>query len=43
MDKGYVYVLTNPSFKVDWVEGGPTSSINCQMTCIECNSRKGSR
>lgn len=26
-----------------WVEGGPTSSINCQMTCIECNRRKGSR
>jgi hypothetical protein len=26
-----------------WVEGGKTSSENCQMLCIECNRRKGSK
>lgn len=26
-----------------WVEGGKTSSDNCQMLCIECNRRKGSK
>lgn len=26
-----------------WVEGGKTSSANCQMLCRECNRRKGAR
>lgn len=25
MDKGYVYILTNPSFKEDWIKIGKSS------------------
>ena len=25
MDKGYVYILTNPSFKEDWIKIGNSS------------------
>lgn len=26
-----------------WIEGGPTKAENCQMTCRECNRRKGKK
>ncbi len=26
-----------------WVEGGQTKAENCQMTCIECNRKKGKK
>jgi hypothetical protein len=42
--------LCSKTFEIDnmegdhitpWVEGGKTSSENCQMLCVQCNRRKG--